>query len=84
MNTVRYFVQCTNKEGKLIYGCDSEDTTTIDTLLVLEDEEFDESTRFVLEAFVDAQLVFTSKELHPDKRNDAFNKAELAVEKAIS
>lgn len=83
MNDIKFYVECKN-DAELVYKCETQDTGSMDALLVMQDETFTPETTLVLKAYVDNKVVYESPVLNINDVNTAFDAAELSVEKAIA
>lgn len=82
MNDIKFTISAFNGD-QLVYGSTLQDTASVQTVLALNDELFDEDTLFVLEAIVDTETVYISDRFKLDEIDSHFDLAELAVERVI-
>lgn len=81
-NDIKFTISARNDE-KIIYGSVLLDTASIETILAINDELFDEDTRYQVEASVDGERVYCSPFFSRADLDKHLEESELAVEKVI-
>jgi len=83
MNKIQFTITAFNKDNETIYGSTVLDTASIETVLAINDEIFDESTLFQVQAWVDGKSVYNSGKFDKIDLDIFLDAAELEVEKVI-
>lgn len=82
MNEIKYTIEAYD-DSKFLYGSTVLESHDIETVLALNDELFDEVTKYQVTATVDGEEVYSSHKFSRKTLDDILDKADMAIEKAI-